>query len=322
MSKKNIIILFSVIIFVMAAVFTTIIISFSGRNVDLSPSSNITIEEAKNISLSDSGLSVSDVIFEKAKLDNEDGVLLYEIEFSTENADYEYEIIAETGKIYSKDKRIIIRQTDSETLSPADKDPIETDSPPMTEITSDDRPPIRTDDVQSSAPLTMEEARSIALSDAGLSQSGVTFIKSEQDYDKGITVYEIEFCTSVNKYEYEINALNGTILKKEIEGLNDDSDDPKQNIGLESAKAIALSDAGLTEDSVTFIKIKQDYDNGILIYELEFCSQRCDYEYEISASDGKILKRETEMYGQNSHHSSHHHHNCYFRGYENCINCI
>ena len=41
--------------------------------------------------------------FTKAKLDREDGVRVYEIEFFTQDKEYEYEISATDGTIRSKD---------------------------------------------------------------------------------------------------------------------------------------------------------------------------------------------------------------------------
>ena len=45
----------------------------------------------------------SDVRYTKEKLDYEDGIAVYELEFYAGNAEYEYEINAETGAVYSKD---------------------------------------------------------------------------------------------------------------------------------------------------------------------------------------------------------------------------
>ena len=62
----------------------------------------IGTEKAKSIALKDSGVSASKATFEKAKLDKEDGVYVYEVEFRSGNMEYEYEINAKTGKILDR----------------------------------------------------------------------------------------------------------------------------------------------------------------------------------------------------------------------------
>ena len=65
------------------------------------------------------------------------------------------------------------------------------------------------------------------------------------------------------------------------------------NITLEKAKNIALNNAGKTASQVTFVEAKQDYEKGVLVYEIEFVSLENgvykEYDYEIEASSGKIL---------------------------------
>jgi uncharacterized membrane protein YkoI len=59
----------------------------------------IGAQKAKEIALAHAGLAASDVVFKKAKLDFEDGVKVYEVEFKYQYQEYEYEIHATTGKI-------------------------------------------------------------------------------------------------------------------------------------------------------------------------------------------------------------------------------
>ncbi|MCD7796182.1 MAG: PepSY domain-containing protein [Clostridiales bacterium] len=63
----------------------------------------IGVDKAKSIALDDVGLSASDVTFIKAKLERDDGVYEYEIEFIYGDLEYEFEINASTGKIISYD---------------------------------------------------------------------------------------------------------------------------------------------------------------------------------------------------------------------------
>lgn len=66
----------------------------------------IGVDKAKKIALENEGLTADQVSFKKAKLDHDDGIDLYEIEFVCNGVEYEYEINARTGKIYSYSSEI------------------------------------------------------------------------------------------------------------------------------------------------------------------------------------------------------------------------
>ena len=70
--------------------------------------------------------------------------------------------------------------------------------------------------------------------------------------------------------------------------------DNTEFIGEEKAEQIALEKAGLTADDVTFINIDLDRDDGVWQYELEFRQGTTEYEAEINAIDGTILKWEVD----------------------------
>lgn len=58
----------------------------------------------------------------------------------------------------------------------------------------------------------------------------------------------------------------------------------------EKAKAIALENAGVNAESVTFIRAEQDWDDGRNIYEVEFLTKsQEEYDYELLAENGDIL---------------------------------
>lgn len=64
---------------------------------------------------------------------------------------------------------------------------------------------------------------------------------------------------------------------------------------LEDAKAIALQSAKLTEDDVLVTKMELDEDDGRQEFEIDFISAGMEYEYEIDALSGQVLKLSTEM---------------------------
>lgn len=60
------------------------------------------------------------------------------------------------------------------------------------------------------------------------------------------------------------------------------------DIGADKAKEIALEHVGITEEQTTAMRVKQDYDDGKLEYEVEFCVGGQEYDYKIDAA-GSIL---------------------------------
>lgn len=69
---------------------------------------------------------------------------------------------------------------------------------------------------------------------------------------------------------------------------------PQFSITIEQAKQNALSAVGMSASNVTFTKQKQDYDDGMPEYEIEFVANNMKYEFEVSGANGAILKQEVE----------------------------
>ena len=68
------------------------------------PPKLITEEEAVAIALKAAGFQQTDVTNLHVKLDRDDGIALYEVEFSNAGNEYDYEINAETGAIIESEK--------------------------------------------------------------------------------------------------------------------------------------------------------------------------------------------------------------------------
>ena len=61
------------------------------------------------------------------------------------------------------------------------------------------------------------------------------------------------------------------------------------------AKMIALKDAGFKADEVKVTKCKRDLDDGVWQFEVELkLADGTEYEYEINASDGKIVDKDID----------------------------
>lgn len=306
-------------------------------------SSQITFEEAEQKALADAGLTASEVTFKKTKLDTEDGISVYDIEFYTETMKYEYEIYADNGKIYSKSKETIVAQetekdqnqqdANQNTQEPEQTLPVtnqtsqpdanQTPQPDTSQTSQPDanQTPQGTDQSNGGQPadnqpqqsgdgqISLDTAKNTALADAGLSSSDVTFTKEKLDYEDGVAVYEIEFYTSTHEYEYEINATTGSIRSKDVEehktsaGQSENVGNSGSYIGIDNAKSIAVSHAGFSVSDVSFSKAKLDKDDGQTVYEIEFYKDGYEYEYKIDAVTGSILEYDTDDDGH--HYDAH-----------------
>ena len=63
--------------------------------------------------------------------------------------------------------------------------------------------------------ITLEKAKEIALSHAGVNAADAVFDDREFDHDDGTAVFELEFTAGGVEYEYDVDAVHGTILQAE-----------------------------------------------------------------------------------------------------------
>lgn len=174
----------------------------------------------------------------------------------------------------------------------------QTTEQPITGQTGEQQP-------QQSASITEEQAKEIAASHAGVALADITFHSVSLDRDDGRRVYDVEFYSGSTEYDYEIDAATGDILSydNDVENFSIPQQQNAQGaqsaatgsyIGEDAAKAAALQRAGLTEDQVRWEKCELDEDDGRFSYELEFSSGQHEYECEVEAFTGEIVKFEQD----------------------------
>ncbi len=220
----------------------------------------ISIEKAKEITVSHAGLSADDVTFTKAKLDKDDGALTYELKFFTETKKYEYEINAVDGTIIKTDIKAL---GENSVLGSEEQY------------------------------ITVETAQAKALEAANITNA--TFTKSKLCKDDGVVVYKIEFITETHKYEYELDAVTGDILKSETEAI-DDNTSSDTIISEEEAKACAHNHAGISDvENIVVVEFKLKEGKNSSCFEYEFIYNGKEYEYKINAFSGNIVKYSTEI---------------------------
>ena len=96
------------------------------------------------------------------------------------------------------------------------------------------------------------------------------------------------------------NAVKNLKLTSDIVTIDDDDYDPTYTtaeklspyITLEKAKEIALAQADVNAADAVFDDKDFDHDDGTAIFELEFTAGGVEYEYDVDAVTGKVLKAE------------------------------
>ena len=277
----------------------------------------ITLEEARDIALADAGVAREEAVFTEAKQDMERGVPVFEFKFYGGNVEYEYEINGQTGAVYSKKTTTYVSQDPAGTPPPVQTAPPASQPPasqtPATQppATAKPTPAPATQPPATQAPrptqpsnsfIGSDAAKQAALADAGVSAGDARFTKARMDYEDGVPVYEVEFYTATHEYDYEIHAQNGSVFHKEVEAHQTSSGNHHggtgtqtgADIGAEAAKNAALNHAGCAAGDVVFTKVERDYDDGWLVYEIEFYKGGLEYEFEIDGTSGAVLKFERD----------------------------
>ena len=68
--------------------------------------------------------------------------------------------------------------------------------------------------------ITEDQAKEIALADAGADAASAVFKKSGLEMDDGVQQYEFEFFANDMEYSYDIDAATGNILSREAEAMD------------------------------------------------------------------------------------------------------
>lgn len=96
------------------------------------------------------------------------------------------------------------------------------------------------------------------------------------------------------------NAQSDTSGQDDVSQTSSDAED----IGMKKAQEIAFSDAGVSDSDVINQSVKEENENGIKIYDVEFATSDWKYSYEIKASDGQIRQADRKRPDVNSSKAS------------------
>lgn len=184
----------------LATIILVACISLIGCNKSSTPNnqnsnnSKITMEQAQEIALKHAKLTSDQVSFIKIDTELENGIEVYNIEFSYENKEYDYKINSANGEIVEYDSDI------------------EDYDITQQQATKENKSVTPNNQNSNNSKITVEKAKEISLKHANLKDNQVVFDKTEMDYDNGVQVYDIEFHYNNIEYNYEIDANTGNIL--------------------------------------------------------------------------------------------------------------
>ena len=159
-------------------------------------------------------------------------------------------------------------------------------------------------------PIGKEAAAYAAEQYAGTTALDSVTAEVDSELDESPAHYEVELHAAWGEFEYLVDAYTGKVLSgqknlltaastpNETTKPSDQKLDPSgtaQDIGHAKAKSIALNHAGVSENEAYDMEIELDDEDGTLVYEVEFKSGNMEYDYEINAASGAILKHEAEI---------------------------
>ena len=159
-------------------------------------------------------------------------------------------------------------------------------------------------------PIGMDAARTAAEEYAGTTAVDSVTAEVDSELDESPAHYEVELHTAWGEFEYLVDAYTGKVLSGQKDLLaavsaSNETTKPSgqkptpskavQDIGYAKAKSIALNHAGVSESKAYDMDVELDDEDGKLVYEIEFKSGNMEYDYEIDAVSGAILKHEAEI---------------------------
>ena len=279
----------------------------------VSVSKFISLEEAKKIALKDAELDelVQKIVFTREELSRNQGKPCYLLEFYTGTNQYFYQIDAKSGSIIYAGEFITLSEAKKIALDDAGcKDKVSFTEETLVSggiktpyyrlvfanaktqwtyridavlgiVLEKKQKETVTTEINTADFISLEEAKKIALKDAGLDEATqkIVFTREELNRNQGKPCYILEFYTAKKQYSYKVDAKDGSILEA------------YHFILLADAKKIALDDAGVSE-KVTFTEetlvaggIKSPY------YYFAFESASARWTYKIDAVLGVIMDK-------------------------------
>ena len=280
----------------------------------VSVSKFISLEDAKKIAMKDAKLDelAQKIVFTREELNRNQGKPCYLLEFYTGTNQYFYQIDAKSGSIIYAGKFITLSEAKKIALDDAGcKDKVGFTEETLVSggiktpyyrlvfadaktqwtyridavlgiVLEKKQKETATTEIDTADFISLEEAKKIALKDAGLDEATqkIVFTREELSRNSGKPCYILEFYTAKKQYSYKVDAKDGSILEA------------YHFILLADAKKIALDDAGVnvkvvfTTEELVAGGIKTPY------YRFVFADTKTQWTYRIDAVLGTVLEKQ------------------------------
>ncbi|WP_165211792.1 PepSY domain-containing protein [Streptococcus tangpeifui] len=213
------------------AALTTIgltIASFSGLSAVSANSHSsadcISQEQAKTVALKDCGVKEKQAHFTRVQKTSYQNKVVYVIDFQKGQEEYNYTVDAHKGTVTQKDNKSQASQASTDT-TPTDSAPStsaptngtgessQAGSSSSSSSQAGSNSSSQSSGGQNQAMVTNEEAKQIALNNAGLTETQVNELKVDKDQQDDSPVYKINFKYGECDYSYVVSAANGSILE-------------------------------------------------------------------------------------------------------------
>lgn len=168
----------------------------------------IGADAAAEAALKHSKLSEKNVELSSVLLLEQNGMMLYEVKFSSKDYQYEYYIDSRSARVESWRK------------TPAAED-IPADAAAASAEVKSTEPPAATaaPDKNVTVLIGEEQAKNLAMGHAAISESDISRISCELELEGLSLIYSVDMKTKLMEYDYEIDAISGEIVGFEVEHL-------------------------------------------------------------------------------------------------------
>lgn len=247
----------------------------------------VTQTQATEIALEHAGVTQEELLSLSVKLEQEGGRQVFDIQFTTDDREYQYDVTSNSGEIinYSYQPTGQTSQEEPQAEASQSQESQGTSSQASQQESSQSQ----------TQGITQEEAQAIALNHAGVTLEEATIYKVKADVENGRSVYDVEFAVGATEYDYEIAQDTGEILSYDADvegwtpttGQNETGTQTSGEITIEQAVQLVLERVpGATAEQV---RIEEDYDDGRRTYEGEVYYNQAEYEFEIT-SNGNFIE--------------------------------
>ena len=250
----------------------------------------IGIDAAKDAALKAAGVSADQAAFSAAGLDSRDGIFYYQVIFTENGVEREYDIDAVTGVVI--EEKVLTPASEAESTAAQ----AGTAAPDVQTQSALSGTPASENPSAAASAVNEDSALSIALEHAGVTREQLVHSRVKPDRDDGLMIFEVEFITTDGvEYDYDISQADGTILSfnQEAHVPYNPAAGTEGLISEDQARQAVIDRVpGASAENVA---VFLDEDDGRLEYEGHLAYDNMLYEFTIDAYSGAVIEWEAEL---------------------------